>query len=322
MARCKFSIVIPMYNASKTIGRCLDSILNQKCESFEVICVDDGSTDATIESIKRNYGSSVRVILSKHKGASNARNIGIREAMGEYILFCDADDEYFPDAFATLSQECNAEIVFFGAKVIDCNEKYHLNDIEIETKRYAKKPENFFYTQKYVWPYVWHCAYQTEFLRKNGIRFSDKLTLGEDLAFQFEATMMAKSVNCIDSVLYKYYHCRQGSSEMAFLSNPVERVKKHIKIIETCYELFDKHSKRPDKEFYDFAFEFLYRDIAKLNRRQHKEVTKDMRNDKGITFSDGINFIDRMRIKTKKKMLKNYLSVSLYTKYKRGNNKR
>ena len=99
-------------------------------------------------------------------------------------------------------------------------------------------------------------------------------------------------------------------------------MKKHIKIIETCYELFDKHGKQPDKEFYDFAFEFLYRDIAKLNRKQHKEVTKDMRNDKGITFSDGINFIDRMRIKTKKKILKNYLSVSLYTKYKRGNNKR
>lgn len=272
MVSCKFSIVIPMFNASKTIGRCLDSILSQKDETIEIICIDDGSTDTTIESIKRNYGSSVRVILSKHKGASNARNIGIREAMGEYILFCDADDEYFPDAFATLSSECNAEIVFFGAKVIDCNEKYHLNDIEIETKRYAKKPENFFYTQKYVWPYVWHCAYQTEFLRKNEILFSDKLTLGEDLAFQFEATMMAESVNCIDSILYKYYHCRQDSSEMVFLSNPFERVKRHIKIIETCYEYFGKHGKRPDMEFYDFAFEFLYRDIVKLNRKQRHRI--------------------------------------------------
>ncbi len=322
MLSCKFTIVIPMYNASQTIVRCIDSILCQGYPSYEVICVDDGSTDETIRTIRNKYGTMVRVIHTPHRGVSNARNVGIKEAMGEYVLFCDADDEYLPNAFNILSQNCDTDIVLFGAKVIDCNEKYHLNDIKIETKRYEKKPEKFFYTQKNVWPYVWHCAYQTEFLRKNEILFPDKLELGEDLAFQFESIMMATSVNCIDFVLYKYYHCRQDSSEMVFLSNPVERVKRHIKIIETCYELFDKHSKRPDKEFYDFAFEFLYRDIAKLNRKQHKEVTKDMRNDKGITFSDGINFIDRIRIKTKKKMLKNYLSVSLYTKNKRRNNKR
>ncbi len=274
MACYKFSVVIPMYNAVQTIVRCIDSVLKQKYESVEVICVDDGSTDGTITKIKDVFSTAVRVIKSTHKGVSNARNIGIREAMGEYILFCDADDEYFPDALRTLSVKCDAEMVFFGAKVIDCNEKYHLNDIEIETKRYEKKPENFFYTQKNVWPYVWHCAYKTEFLRKNGIRFPDKLTLGEDLAFQFEATMMAESVNCIDSVLYKYYHCRQDSSEMVFLSNPVERVKRHIKIIETCYEYFGKHGKRADMEFYDFAFEFLYRDIVKLNGKQHKEIAK------------------------------------------------
>lgn len=274
MACYKFSVVIPMYNAAQTIVRCIDSVLKQKYESVEVICVDDGSTDGTITKIKDAFSAAVRVIKSTHKGVSNARNIGIKEADGEYVLFCDADDEYLPNTFDVLDKVCNTEIVFFGAKVIDCNEKYHLNDIEIETKRYEKKPENFFYTQKNVWPYVWHCAYKTEFLRKNGIRFPDKLTLGEDLAFQFEATMMAESVNCIDSVLYKYYHCRQDSSEMVFLSNPVERVKRHIKIIETCYEYFGKHGKRADMEFYDFAFEFLYRDIVKLNRKQHKEIAK------------------------------------------------
>ena len=304
-----------MFNASKTIGRCLDSILSQKDETIEIICIDDGSTDTTIESIKRNYGSSVRVILTKHKGVSNARNIGIREAMGEYILFCDADDEYFPDALRTLSAKCDAEMVFFGAKVIDCNEKYHLNDIEIETKRYGKKPENFFYTQKNVWPYVWHCAYQTEFLRKNEILFSDKLTLGEDLAFQFEATMMAESVNCIDSVLYKYYHCRQDSSEMVFLSNPVERVKRHIKIIEMCYDSFEKHDKKPNVEFYNFAFEFLYCDVSRLNRKQHNKVIKIIKQLNRHIDSYGASVLT-VKQKIKYFLLVNYRMIKVYEKLK------
>lgn len=261
-----------MYNASKTIGRCLDSILSQKNEAIEIICIDDGSTDTTIEWIKSTYGSSVRVILSKHKGVSNARNIGIREAIGEYVLFCDADDEYLPNAFDVLEKVCDAEIVFFGAKVIDCDEKYHLNDIEMDETCFEKKPSNFFYAQKNVWPYVWHCAYKTEFLRKNRISFSDELALGEDLAFQFEAVMMANNIRCIDPKLYKYYHCRQGSSEMAFLSNPVERVKRHIKIIETCYDFFEKHDKKPNEEFYNFAFEFLYRDIVVQSRKQRRRI--------------------------------------------------
>lgn len=261
-----------MYNAAQTIVRCIDSVLKQMCESVEVICIDDGSTDETIAKIKESFSTAVRVIKSTHKGVSNARNIGIKEANGEYVLFCDADDEYLPNAFDVLEKVCDAEIVFFGAKVIDCDEKYHLNDIEMDETCFEKKPSNFFYAQKNVWPYVWHCAYKTEFLRENRISFSDELALGEDLAFQFEAVMMANNIRCIDSKLYKYYHCRQGSSEMAFLSNPVERVKRHIKIIETCYDSFEKHDKKPNAEFYNFAFEFLYRDIFCFNKNEYKEV--------------------------------------------------
>ena len=85
----KFSIIIPVYNVEEYIGRCLDSVFKQTMKDFEVIVVDDGCTDKSIE-IAKEY--DVEVITSKHVSVSEARNIGEKKATGEYLLFLDSDD--------------------------------------------------------------------------------------------------------------------------------------------------------------------------------------------------------------------------------------
>lgn len=92
----KVSVIIPTYNREKTIKRCIDSIANQSIPPDEIIVVDDGSTDNTLEILNRFY-PDIKIIKQNHKGAQAARNAGIRAAQGEYIAFLDSDDEWLPD---------------------------------------------------------------------------------------------------------------------------------------------------------------------------------------------------------------------------------
>ena len=103
------SIVIPAYNAKETICRSIDSILEQLDISIELIVVDDGSTDGTQELVASAYAQDARVHLIEveHAGVSNARNVGIDAARGDWIGFCDADDLVPPGALSALLN-CNA----------------------------------------------------------------------------------------------------------------------------------------------------------------------------------------------------------------------
>ncbi|MCK4441656.1 MAG: glycosyltransferase family 2 protein, partial [Sulfurovaceae bacterium] len=92
-----FSVVVPLYNKEKYIKRTLDSILNQTFSNFEIIIVNDGSTDKSCEIIKTINDDRIHLIHKKNGGVSSARNRGIKEAKGEFIAFLDADDEWFPD---------------------------------------------------------------------------------------------------------------------------------------------------------------------------------------------------------------------------------
>lgn len=97
----KISVVIPTYNREKTILRCIFSVLNQTKPPFEVIVIDDGSTDKTVDLVKSVDNKLIRIIKQNHKGAQAARNRGILNVRGNYIAFLDSDDEWLPDCIET-----------------------------------------------------------------------------------------------------------------------------------------------------------------------------------------------------------------------------
>lgn len=133
----KITAVIPVYNRKKTIRRCIDSVLAQTYPIFEIIVVDDGSSDGTTDIIERTYGEKVTLIRQKHKGAQAARNLGIKEAKGEYIAFLDSDDEWLPRKTEMQVQELrkNRNVVVGG-------------DVYIQTDWVKKVPFAYQITEK------------------------------------------------------------------------------------------------------------------------------------------------------------------------------
>ena len=95
----KISVIVPVYNVEKYLSECLDSIINQTLKDIEVICVNDGSTDSSL-SILQDYASKddrIKIIDKKNEGLGYTRKVGLDNAIGDYILFCDSDDKYISD---------------------------------------------------------------------------------------------------------------------------------------------------------------------------------------------------------------------------------
>ena len=103
MKKLLISVVIPLYNKEKTIEQSLRSVLQQKGCEFEVVVVDDGSTDNSVEQVKKINDTRIKLFDKENGGPSSARNMGADKAQGEWIVFLDADDELLPNALRTFS---------------------------------------------------------------------------------------------------------------------------------------------------------------------------------------------------------------------------
>ena len=97
--RQSISIIVPIWNTDKYLRRCLSSLVNQTKKDIEIICVNDGSTDNSLEIINEFAAkdSRIKAVTQKNQGVAVARNVGLKNATGVYIMWCDSDDEYVPD---------------------------------------------------------------------------------------------------------------------------------------------------------------------------------------------------------------------------------
>ena len=140
----KISTIVPVYNTEKYVGRCIDSIISQTYPDWELILVDDGSTDGSLNIIE-SYAKKdprINVIHQKNEGPGMARNSGIVQATGEYIVFIDSDDVIRPDYFEKLSKE-TAAVVFIDIDQVD--EYYHILHKEHMSDYQALSKAMFFF---------------------------------------------------------------------------------------------------------------------------------------------------------------------------------
>lgn len=200
----KFSVVVPVYNVEQYLGQCLESLQAQDYTDFEVICVNDGSTDGSRKILTEwaTHSPQMRIIDRENGGLSAARNTGLKAAKGDYIVFVDSDDWVEPTMLSRLAAECEgADMVCFACRRTDTN----TNDIFLTEQSAGWDYYNRHALEARIVPFVcvWQRCYRREFLTGNSLFFREGI-LHEDNEFTPRACFRAKSVKVIPDVLYNY----------------------------------------------------------------------------------------------------------------------
>lgn len=213
----KLSIIIPVYNLAQYIEKCLNSILNQPFKDYEIICVNDGSTDNSLEILNR-FKDKITIIDKENEGSGVARNVGIDRAQGEYIFFIDGDDwleDNVLEKIVNKADELNTDILVFGGLSYygdkGKNGGYSKNKLP---KKYFNRVFSAEDIKKDIFKFPstpWSKLYRREFLLKNNIRFQH-IKVGQDQLPFFHSMITAEKIAILPENIYCYRKNRKGSA--------------------------------------------------------------------------------------------------------------
>ena len=271
----KFSIVIPVYNVEKYIKRTLDSVFNQTYKDFEVIVVNDGCTDKSIEYAKEY---NVKIIGEKHIGVSEARNIGEKEAKGEYLLFLDSDDYWDKELLEKINESLinKPDLVRFQVRTVTDKDEIveykeetftGLNGIEA-----FNKIVNFHFIES-----IWCYAIKRSYYEHEKFRFKKNM-IHEDFGLTPLIVIKAKKINSISYIGYNYYR-RTGS----IMNNPdYDWTKRKVHDFYEHYKYLKKEIeqvKGNTKVFKSYIANSMLKKICELNKKDYNEYRKRLKKD-------------------------------------------
>lgn len=216
----KFSVIIPVYNTEKYLDRCISSVIKQTYKDFEIILVNDGSKDNSgniCDEHKKN-DNRIKVIHQKNAGVSTARNIGLKNAVGDYIIFVDSDDFIEGDSLEKLNS-------ILDKNDVDCI-IYNLNNI-MESK-FVFKENLIQYMIKLITTELINSpcnkVYKRDIIEKYDIKFDKKIEIGEDLLFNIIYISKMKNVYLFNNKLYNYIKQNCESLTTKYKENKYEQL--------------------------------------------------------------------------------------------------
>lgn len=267
-----FSVIIPYYKKRKYIERCIDAVLAQTYQDFEIVLVDDGSQDDVAQLIEEKYSGKVHLIQQENQGVSAARNTGIAAATHDYIAFLDADDYWSPFYLA-----CNAEIINNETDVKIIGSHYTRNKSELELRNNNLdyfKFENYFKTAiRNTYFTSSSTIIRNIFFQKNN-GFNSSLKYGEDLDVWFRAILDGGNAFFIDNTLV-YYSNEDEQQATKLKANLSETISGQ------AFDLYSGFLHR--KDFSIFLSKYLYINLARSfytfdNHRKANDVLKKIPN--------------------------------------------
>lgn len=248
------SVIVPVYNSEKFLNRCLTSIKNQTLKNIEVIVVNDGSTDSSLDiinSFSKKYSNFI-VLNLENKGVSNARNKAIAIAKGKYLSFVDSDDFICPDFLETLYNQAvmnNADIVYCGYSLyIEKSNKIVRNLPLIRHGLYtsSKKILNILIKDFRLHSYLWNKLFKKSLFLDNNITLHDMYY--EDMAACTPLFYYAKNIVIVNKPLY-FYTVRKGSLVRDIT---IKNFNDYIRVLAVIRTFFEKN-----KVYKDYRLSFI-----------------------------------------------------------------
>ena len=270
----EISIIVPAFNEEKYISRCLDSILNQTFTDFEVLCIDDGSTDSTFDIITEYSKKDSRIIPLKNpkKGVASARNFGLENLKGNYIGFVDSDDFIQPQMYEFLYKtvsENDGDMCICGCKRTDNPNKeffeYNFTECSCRNLIETNKIDSFLC--------IWTKLIKKDIIKN--IRF-ENYRIGEDSLFCSNLWVNSEKVFFVDLPLYNYFINNQGVFRSS-LSNEkwIDQIKTHFL---SYKNLLNYKDSSVSLWFLENGIKFLlsYRLFSKKNKKTDKKEIKNL----------------------------------------------
>jgi len=278
----KISIVMPVYNAQKTIAQTLDSLLNQTFEDYEIICVNDGSKDDSLKILEeyRNKNNKIKIINQENSGLAKARNIGIKSSNSKYIMFCDSDDKYEPTMIQEMYEAIEKEQTDFAM----CTFK----KVDVITKKAVLYENNDYYRTGFgkfnitlenlynIHIVLWNKIIRREILEKNNIEYPLAYE-HDDTMFMLRYFMSCKNYYVLDRPLY-LYSVNNSNSIMGLLTNNKHGKKCYDFVFAMLYLFEYFESKEFSSEEYAKFFDFVagcwadyYSRLLNKNKKQARE---------------------------------------------------
>lgn len=251
-----FSIIIPIFNAQEYIERCLRSIMEQKFSDYEVILINDGSTDASDEICKDfcRKKENARLLHTNHIGASGARNAGIADAIGEYLVFVDADDtienEMLEQIYISLGKE-KIDVCYMNSHfVVDNDEKFIHIVFKVPPNRkrkyYSRKQFLELTTNgKNIYPgSMWLIVCNRRFVIDNEIWLNEDIEWSEDSDFSYNLFIHADRIAYCNYVGYNWY---RGNTDSLSKRGDINKIVSRMDVYKKWYLYFETNSELPIK---------------------------------------------------------------------------
>ncbi|HGH7173398.1 TPA: glycosyltransferase family 2 protein [Bacillus wiedmannii] len=243
----KVSIIVPVYNCEKYISKCLESIINQTYKNIEIVIINDGSTDKSEKIINtyRKKDNRIICLFQDNSGPSEARNKGILNSTGKYLIFIDSDDtvdKCYVEFLLNQMIFSNSDLVCCGYKDISKYGVLNCTDFDFEN---SVSVHSFIeMTCKGTGGVLWGKIYKKEIIAKNDLKMDKDIFMCEDLVFVLQYTSQCKSFSAIKDYLYNYNRLNQNSISSNI---SIHYMQNYITVCERIDEVFHSVSLAGDK---------------------------------------------------------------------------
>ncbi len=322
------SVIIPAYNSEKFLAKCIDSILNQTYSDFELLLINDGSTDTTA-NICENYlekDSRVKVYHQQNSGPSTARNTGLKYAQGKWIVFVDSDDYLDNDYLESLFlNECKVDLAIGGYKknlknkITSCMppQEDFLKTNEVATFFFELEKQNFF-------DYTWGKALKKEIIDKHKLSFNPSYVYGEDKIFVFNYLKHIQSLSMVPVDGYNYILNDTGLSSKIYGYNEIKTWHDNLmELYDDIHNLFSINKEQSNELKYDSIRYYTLYKLQVLFDNKFKTSKKEIITEikailKEFATNDNFNtkYFDGIRRKTACLLIKYNKPMLLYLAYK------
>ncbi len=317
----KISIIVPMYNAEKWLEKCVNSIIEQSYSNIEILLINDGSTDKTLEICKKieKIDNRVRVIDKKNEGVSKTRNLGLENATGKYIKFVDSDDWLEKNACEELIKiikEEKTDLVICGLNIYKKNKLLRTPHLEKKIVEIKKNIKEFEYIYRV---FASPC---NKLYRKDKIveKFREDLDIGEDLLFNIKYLENIEKISVTDKCLYNVCLDNENSLNRKFRE---DRLDVNLDLTDIEIQFCKKMYNNIESDFlYNKYLLLLHAHLLQIgqfyNKKEMKNEINKYSNDDRIQNACKCSNMQRIDYKIFKKLVenKNYTLIYYYIKLK------